>query len=251
MPDNRIRNCVLVGLMVTTPATLACQVETATSETPSQQDPADNYSLLKQMLTGDQADTWWWDMRGKWSPAMKLWVVSMSPPERPTIFRLGPERRGAPEVTLHLEPGWEEEIIPWDIPAVGEEALFDGTPSNLSLRPFHLTLEKARVWPLRRPQTGFRPLATLTVEPSSIVRGEGAALEWASENALTATVNHQIGRVESKGSREVFPATTTTYTITVRGYGGEASATATVAVSEPRQQMKRLRTDGPTVPLIP
>ncbi len=120
------------------------------------------------------------------------------------------------------------------MPEVGEEALFDDTPSNLSLRPFHLTLEKARVWPLRRPQTGFRPLATLTVEPSSILRGEGATLEWAAEHALTAVLNHEIGRVESKGSREVFPATTTTYTITVRGHGGEASATATVAVAEPR-----------------
>ncbi len=71
------------------------------------------------MLTGDQADTWWWDMRGKWSPAMKLWVVSISPPERPTafistspperptVYSLSPERGGAPEVTLHLEPGYE------------------------------------------------------------------------------------------------------------------------------------------------
>ena len=232
MPSRRIFIGLLASLTVAVAAAVGCQVETATSTTTREQDSS--YQRLKQMLTGDYADTWWWDMRGEWSPRLKLWVVSADPPERPTVLRLSPERQGEPEVTLHLEPGYGTDE-PWYGPRVGEEAFVEGIPRTLSLRPFHLTLEKARVRSLDRKQSGPRPAVRLTTEPSSVVRGEGATLQWTAENALSVALNQEIGRVESKGSREVFPAQTTTYTIAARGQGGEASATATVTVREPHR----------------
>lgn len=233
MPSRRI----LIGFLasLTAAAAVGCQVETATSAPPREQDS--NYQRLKQMLTGDYADTWWWDMRGEWSPRMKLWVVSADPPERPTLLRLSPERRGQAEVTLHLEPSnLELSYGPdglWYGPNVGEEALVEGIPRSLSLRPFHLTLEDARARPLNRKQRGPIPSVRLTIEPSSIVRSEGVTLQWTAEHAFSARLNQDIGRVEPSGSREVFPAQTTTYTVSVRGYGGDASASATVTVREP------------------
>ena len=152
------------------------------------------------------------------------------------MLRLSPERQGEPEVTSHLAPNqWQPRAEIWYGPKVGEEAIVEGIPRSLSLRPFHLTLENARVRSLNRKQWGPRPAVRLTTEPSSIVRGEGVTLKWTAENALSATLNQEIGRVKSKGSREVFPAQTTTYTISIRGHGGEASATATVTVKEPHR----------------
>ncbi len=232
MASHRIRIGFLASLMIAAALALGCQVETATSAPPREQDSS--YQRLKQMLTGDYADTWWWDMRGEWSPRMKLWVVSADPPERPTVLRLSPERQGQPEVTLHLEPGYGTDDR-WYGPKVGEEAIVEGIPRTLSLRPFHLTLENARVRSLNRKQWGPRPAVRLTTEPSSIVRGEGATLRWTAEHAFLAKLNHEIGRVEPTGRREVFPERTTTYTVTVRGHGGEASATATVTVKEPHR----------------
>ncbi len=232
MPSRRIFIGLLASLTVAVAAAVGCQVETATSATPREQDSS--YQRLKKMVTGDYADTWWWDMRGEWSPRMKLWVVSADPPERPTVLRLSPERQGQPEVTLHLEPGYGTDGR-WYGPRVGEEAIVEGIPRTLSLRPFHLTLENARVRSLNGKQWGPRPAVRLSTEPSSVVRGEGATLQWTAENALSVALNQEIGRVEPTGRREVFPERTTTYTVTVRGHGGEASATATVTVKEPHR----------------
>ena len=70
MPSHRIRIGFLASLMVAAATVLACQMETATSAPPSKQDST--YQRLKQMLTGDYADTWWWDMRGEWSPRGRI-----------------------------------------------------------------------------------------------------------------------------------------------------------------------------------
>ena len=78
-----------------------------------------------------------------------------------------------------------------------------------------------------------RPSVTLTAEPEFIVRGESAALKWMSQNATSAELSPGIGPVATNGSLVVFPSSTTTYTITVKGDGGEASAAVRVTVREP------------------
>ena len=152
MQKFRISGWLLFGLMTGLVLSLGCRGGAGTSRTLSSTDPASNYLLLKQALTGDSAVSWWWDMRGKWSPTMKLWVVSAGPPERPTVLRLSPEREGEPEVTLHLDAGYEQ-ATRWEVPQVGDEVLFDGRPQILNVWPFHLTLERARVWPVGWPHT--------------------------------------------------------------------------------------------------
>ncbi|MDW8130230.1 MAG: OmpA family protein [Bryobacterales bacterium] len=66
--------------------------------------------------------------------------------------------------------------------------------------------------------------------PPEIVAGETSNLFWVVENADEVTISG-IGRVETAGSREVAPATTTTYTLTARNRRGEVTATAVVAVT--------------------
>ncbi len=76
-------------------------------------------------------------------------------------------------------------------------------------------------------------IASFTVDPSSIERGQSATLRWASQNATTATIDNGIGTVQPNGSRQVSPSATTTYRLTVTGEGGEASQTVTLRVTEP------------------
>ena len=78
-----------------------------------------------------------------------------------------------------------------------------------------------------------RPTVSLSVEPSSIERGKSATLKWSSSNASSASLNQGVGTVPTTGSREVFPTSTTSYTIEVKGEGGTASASATVTVRTP------------------
>jgi hypothetical protein len=72
--------------------------------------------------------------------------------------------------------------------------------------------------------------------PSIIVAGECTDLEWgAVTNATAATIDQGIGGVATPGSRNVCPASTTTYVLTATGVGGTttASATVTVQAAEP------------------
>lgn len=66
--------------------------------------------------------------------------------------------------------------------------------------------------------------------PPEIVAGETSNLFWVVENADEVAISG-IGRVETAGSREVAPVSTTTYTLTARNRRGDVTATATVAVT--------------------
>lgn len=62
------------------------------------------------------------------------------------------------------------------------------------------------------------PAVNLTIEPSSIKRGQSATLTWTSQNAFTVYITQNIGQnigvVSKNGSIKVSPADTTIYTIT-------------------------------------
>ena len=79
-----------------------------------------------------------------------------------------------------------------------------------------------------------RPFVRLTVDPTNIEAGKSSTLRWSSRNATSASIDQGIGAVPTSGSREIFPAETTVYTIVVKGPGGEARNTAIVAVRRPR-----------------
>lgn len=75
-------------------------------------------------------------------------------------------------------------------------------------------------------------IASFTAEPSSIERGQSATLRWETQNVTEASIDNGVGTVPPNGSRQVFPANTTTYTLTVKGPGGTTSRTATIDVTE-------------------
>jgi peptidoglycan-associated lipoprotein len=89
------------------------------------------------------------------------------------------------------------------------------------------------------PERAPAPSAILSVDPPRILRGERAVLKWSAQNADSAEIAPGLGEVSLEGDREVDPREDTTYTLTVRGPGGESSATARVIVTEPRPELTR------------
>lgn len=67
-------------------------------------------------------------------------------------------------------------------------------------------------------------------EPESIQPGQSVTLSWAMENPTGATIDPDLGRVTPRGVRQVSPARTTTYTLTVRGPNNQV-LTKTVTVN--------------------
>jgi peptidoglycan-associated lipoprotein len=82
--------------------------------------------------------------------------------------------------------------------------------------------------------TGQRPVvAQFSAEPSSIERGQSAAVRWSVTNAAEVSIDNGIGTVQSSGTVRVTPSNTTTYHLTATGPGGTAAATATLTVTAP------------------
>jgi hypothetical protein len=75
-------------------------------------------------------------------------------------------------------------------------------------------------------------IVTFEARPSSIRPGEPVVLVWSTENPTGVTIDPEIGTVAARGTRQVVPAATTTYTLTIRG-GPSKSVTVTVAGTKP------------------
>src|SRR5215831_11527718 len=72
----------------------------------------------------------------------------------------------------------------------------------------------------RSGQTRTAPPARIlsfTAQPSSIQPGQSVVLSWAAENPSGLTIAPDVGRVTARGSRQVSPSATTSYTLTVGG----------------------------------
>jgi peptidoglycan-associated lipoprotein len=72
---------------------------------------------------------------------------------------------------------------------------------------------------------------SFTAEPSTIAAGQSSTLRWSTTGATDMTIDHGVGAVQSSGQRQVFPTTSTSYLLTVRGPGGMDSRSVTVTVS--------------------
>jgi hypothetical protein len=65
-----------------------------------------------------------------------------------------------------------------------------------------------------------QPPARITefqTQPGTVQPGQGAILVWATENPNSVTISPDLGKVTPRGSRQVNPKATTTYTLTVTG----------------------------------
>jgi peptidoglycan-associated lipoprotein len=58
-------------------------------------------------------------------------------------------------------------------------------------------------------------------------------LSWSIANATDMTIDQGLGAVQANGTRQVFPSSSTTYTLTARGTGGMDSRSVTVEVTVP------------------
>lgn len=77
-----------------------------------------------------------------------------------------------------------------------------------------------------------RPIISFVGNPSLIVSGSPATLFWSVSNSRSIFIDNGVGFVAPSGSVDVFPTTTTTYTMTAVGNAGDSFAAVTVNVIE-------------------
>ena len=75
------------------------------------------------------------------------------------------------------------------------------------------------------------PAVSFSAAPASVKQGECATLTWSSTNASNVSIEPGVGKVDPSGSKQVCPASTTQYTISVAGEGGSKTAATTVSVT--------------------
>ena len=75
-------------------------------------------------------------------------------------------------------------------------------------------------------------IVSFTAQPTSIQAGQPVTLVWATENPNATNIDQGVGRVTARGSRQVFPTATTSYTLTVTGPNNSMlTSSVTVSVS--------------------
>ena len=84
--------------------------------------------------------------------------------------------------------------------------------------------------PAPAPPAAPSPTASLSASPSSVDAGGCSTLTWSTSNASSVSIDGGVGSVDSSGSRQVCPGSTTTYTLTANGAGGSRTSSATVGV---------------------
>jgi len=67
--------------------------------------------------------------------------------------------------------------------------------------------------------------------PASIQLGQAVMLVWSTENPNSVTIGPELGSVTARGSRQVKPSATTTYTLTVTGPNGTETRSVKVTVA--------------------
>jgi hypothetical protein len=90
-------------------------------------------------------------------------------------------------------------------------------------------------------------IVSFTAKPESVQNGQPVLLIWATENPSGVTIDPEVGRVDARGSRQVFPTATTVYTLKVGGPNSAAltqSVTVTVSGAAPAGAAKA----GPASP---
>jgi peptidoglycan-associated lipoprotein len=80
------------------------------------------------------------------------------------------------------------------------------------------------------PSNPARPEASFSASAESIQPGDPVQLQWTSRNATEAVIEPGGGAVALSGTLQVMPTADTTYTLWLKGPGGENTATARVAV---------------------
>jgi len=80
--------------------------------------------------------------------------------------------------------------------------------------------------------SGVPVINYFTASPSSISPGDFSTLSWDVDNASLVSIDNGIGLVISTGARVVYPAMSTSYTLTATNSSGSSTKTTTVLVSQ-------------------
>jgi hypothetical protein len=115
-------------------------------------------------------------------------------------------------------------------------ALLCGTAAVQAQAPQGTPAAGARGRGNARPQPAPR-VVSFEAQPASIKPGETTQLVWSTENPAGLTIDPDIGPVTPRGSRQMKPAATTTYTLSMRGPNNTpitSVVTVTVAGTTPR-----------------
>ena len=80
--------------------------------------------------------------------------------------------------------------------------------------------------------TYYPPSVSLSISPTSIIRGQNATVSWSTSRSTSRYIN-QFGSVSTSGSRTVSPNSTTTYLLTASGRGGTRAIARTLTVYIP------------------
>ncbi len=82
----------------------------------------------------------------------------------------------------------------------------------------------------KSPPPAPPPTVTLSAAATSILKGQGTDLTWASANATSLDLEPSVGKVSTAGVTDVAPTQTTTYTLTATGPGGQSKASVTINI---------------------
>jgi len=85
--------------------------------------------------------------------------------------------------------------------------------------------------PAPPPPPAAPVINNFTAEPSTVEAGQSSTLRWSITGATDMSIDNGVGAVQSNGQRQVFPRTSTNYTLTARGPGGMDSRSVTVQVT--------------------
>src|SRR5581483_4305472 len=95
-------------------------------------------------------------------------------------------------------------------------------------------------------------IVSFAAQPESVKAGDPVALTWATENPNNVTIGPDGVKVAARGIRQVFPTSTTTYTLTVTGPNNTVltkSVTVNVTGSPaPAQQTKKAQSADARMP---
>jgi peptidoglycan-associated lipoprotein len=87
--------------------------------------------------------------------------------------------------------------------------------------------------------TAAAPVATLSISPETVERGQTAKLSWSAQNASAVSIDG-IGTVATSGSKQITAQQSTTYHLLAKGDGGSAEASARLTVNAPKQVTSEL-----------
>jgi len=88
------------------------------------------------------------------------------------------------------------------------------------------------------------PIVLFSANPESVQTGHPVTLKWEVTNATEVSIDGGIGKVQTKGSKQVKPTSSTSYTLTATGEGGTRTETVDIEVTEPPPIEARVNLQG-------